>query len=88
MSYTSLQPGQKVKFKLRDVHLPAIQEVLDRMTPETELKGCITLLSDQGQNKSAYAVVEVRGILMPVIVPTSSVKHDAGMDETTAAKSW
>ncbi|MCL2646581.1 MAG: hypothetical protein FWD61_06190 [Phycisphaerales bacterium] len=47
------------------------------MTPDTELKGCITLLSDQGTSKSAYAVVEVRGILMPIIVPAGSIKTAA-----------
>jgi len=67
------QPGQKVKFKLKDVHLPSIQDVLNRMTPDTELKGCITLLSDRGTSKSAYAVVEVRGILMPIIIPAASI---------------
>ena len=76
MQQITLQPGQKVKFKLKDVHLPSIQDVLNRMTPDTELKGNITLLSDQGTNKSAYAVVEVRGILMPIIVPVGNSQQD------------
>ncbi|MCL2639943.1 MAG: hypothetical protein FWD53_03770 [Phycisphaerales bacterium] len=80
MMKSDLQPGQKVRFKLKDVHLPSIQDVLNRMTPDTELKGCITLLSDQGTSKSAYAVVEVRGILMPIIVPTGNAQTTFPMD--------
>jgi hypothetical protein len=66
-----LQPGQKVRFKLRDVHLPTIEDVLNRMTSETELQGSITLLSNKGPKKDSYAVVEVKGVLTPVIVPTT-----------------
>ena len=66
-----LQPGQKVRFKLRDVHLPTIEDVLNRMTSETELQGSITLLSKNGPKKDSYAVVEVKGVLTPVIVPTT-----------------
>ena len=74
MENRTLQLGQKVKFKLKDVHLPPIPDVLNRMTPDTELKGCVTLLSDRGMNKSSCAVVEVRGIQTPIIVPSASVK--------------
>jgi hypothetical protein len=83
-----LQPGQKVRFKLRDIHLPSIQNVLDRMTPDTELQGCITLLSDEGLNKAAYAVVEVKGILMPIIVHASCIKVAAFEEDMAVAKSW
>ena len=88
MENTILQPGQKVRFKLRDIHLPPIQNVLDRMTPDTELQGCITLLSDEGLNKAAYAVVEVKGILMPIIVPANRIKAAVIEDELMVAKSW
>ena len=88
MTNTLLQPGQKVKFKLRDVHLPSIQDVLDRMTPDTELQGCITLLSDEGRNKAAYAVVEVKGILMPIIVPAGCIKIAVSEEEMVLTKSW
>jgi len=44
------------------------------MTEDTELQGSVTLLSDQGDNKSAFAVVEVKGILMPLIVPAACIK--------------
>ena len=84
----NLQPGQKVKFKLGNVHLPSVQDALNRMTPDTEIQGNITLLSGEGLNKSAYAVVEVRGILMPIIVPTGRAKFAAGEEDLAVTKSW
>jgi hypothetical protein len=71
VSNQRLIPGQKVQFKLADIHLPDIAEVLSRMTDDVELIGQITLLSDQGEHRSAFAVIEVKGILMPLIVPAS-----------------
>ena len=88
MKTETLQPGQKVQFKLSDIHLPAIEEVFNRMTEDTELQGTITLLSDQGDQKTAFAVIEVKGILMPIIVPAACVKSLAGSETVAAAKSW
>lgn len=87
-----LHPGQIVKFRLGDIHLPEVAEVLARATEEVELEGSITLLSDHGEQRSAFAVIEVKGILMPLIVPTaslhllySSAPADSNPSEETAA---
>ncbi len=84
----NLQPGQRVQFKLADIHLPAIEEVLNRMTEDTELQGTITLMSDKGDLKTAFAVIEVKGILMPIIVPAACVKSVVEAEQISAAKSW
>jgi hypothetical protein len=84
----SLQPGQQVQFKLADIHLPAIEEVLNRMTEDMELQGAITLVSEQGDQKAAYVVIEVKGILMPIIVPASCVKSLPGVENLASSKSW
>ena len=86
MNNQSLQPGQKVRFKLRDVHLPTIEDVLNRMTSETELQGSITLLSNEGARKGSFAVVEVKGVLTPVIVPTT--RPTVAVVEESPQKSW
>ena len=83
-----LQPGQKVQFRLGDVHLPAVQEILSRMTLDTELRGSITLLSDHGDKKTAFVVVEVKGILMPIIVPAEAVKVLSEGEVLAEKKSW
>ena len=78
MAEHRLHPGQIVKFRLGDIHLPEVAEVLARVTDEVELHGSITLLSDHGEQRSAFAVIEVKGILMPLIVPTASI-HVLGL---------
>jgi len=69
-----LQSGQKIRFKLDDVHMPQVAEVVARITGDLELHGEITLLSDSGQQKAAFAVVQVPGVLIPLIVPTSRLQ--------------
>lgn len=88
MHSDQLQPGQKVQFRLGDVHLPAIQEILNRMSEDTELQGSVTLLSDHGDRKTAFVVVEVKGILMPIIVPAECVKLQAQVEDLAEKKSW
>ena len=88
MQSDRLQPGQKVQFRLGDVHLPAIQEILNRMTEDTELQGSITLMSDHGEKKLAFVVVEVKGILMPIIVPAERVKVLGGTVDLAETKTW
>ncbi len=78
-----LQPGQRVRFRLGDIHLPALSEVMARMSEDTELQGQITLLSDQGEAKAAFAVVEVQGVLVPLIVPASSIRVTSESGEPT-----
>ena len=85
MSDQRLSPGQKVQFKLADIHLPDIAEVLSRMTDDVELTGQITLLSDQGEHRSAFAVIEVKGILMPLIVPASCLNATTAQSEAPAS---
>jgi hypothetical protein len=69
-----LQSGQQIRFKLDDVHMPQVEEVIARMTGDVELEGEITLLSDSGQKRAAFAVVQVPGVLVPLIVPTSRLQ--------------
>ena len=83
MENDRLQPGLKVQFRLGDIHLPAVAEVLHRMTEDTELQGSITLLSDAGDQRAAFAVVEVQGVLMPIILPASAIRVVQGCDEGT-----
>jgi hypothetical protein len=66
--------GQPIRFRLGDVYAPALPELFKQITPGLELEGRITLLSDGGENHAAYALVEVPGVLLPVIVPASCLE--------------
>jgi hypothetical protein len=66
--------GQQMRFRLCDVYAPGLADLFNQITPELELEGRISFLSDGGDVQSSYAVVEVPGILMPLIVPASCVE--------------
>jgi hypothetical protein len=55
------------------------------MSEDTELQGQITLLSDQGEAKAAFAVVEVQGVLVPLIVPASCIQVSSESPELSRA---
>lgn len=74
MNERSLKPGERVVFRLGDIHLPDLAEIIAKMTEDTELTGTVSLLSDQGEHRAAFAVIEVKGILMPLIVPASCMR--------------
>ena len=75
--------GQTLRFRLCDVYAPGLSDLFNQITPELELQGRISFLSDGGNESNSYAVVEVPGILMPLIVPANAIETVA--DESPAA---
>jgi hypothetical protein len=69
-----LHCGQSLRFRLADVYAPGLSDLFNQITPELELQGRISFLSDGGDEQNSYAVVEVPGILMPLIVPASAIE--------------
>ena len=65
--------GTQVRFRLKDVYCPEIDKVLQDMTERLEMTGKVLYLSDSGKLLNHYAVVEVRGLTTPVVVPSASV---------------
>jgi hypothetical protein len=70
----AFQCGQMLRFRVSDVYAPALPDLFTHITPELELHGRVSFLSDGGDLNSSYAVVEVSGILMPLIVPVSCLE--------------
>jgi hypothetical protein len=66
--------GQTLRFRLSDVYAPGLSDLFNQITPELELQGRISFMSDGGDAQSSYAVVEVPGILMPLIIPASCIE--------------
>jgi len=66
--------GQMVRFRIGDIYAPDLTALYKQMTPGLELEGSITLLSDGGDSHAAYALVEVPGILLPMIVPADCLE--------------
>lgn len=64
---------RKVLVRLRDIICPEGDQVFDHMTLDTQLAGEVSFTSDRGEAKEAFLVVELTGVMVPVIVPKEKV---------------
>ena len=62
-----------VHFRLRDVYLPDPHEMAFEIHADDLLQGRIVDLSDSGAQGGTFAVIEVDGIVQPVIVPLDRI---------------
>jgi hypothetical protein len=59
----------QVNFRISDVYIPEPAQILMQLHGNDLLQGKIIDVSDAGGEEDAYAVVEVEGLLQPVVVP-------------------
>jgi hypothetical protein len=64
---------QWVNFRVRDVYIPDPQEVLTELHGNDILQGRVIAVSDNQTQDGSYAVVEVRGLGEPLIVPLKRI---------------
>ncbi len=65
--------GPLVRFRVRDVYLPAPGEVLERLDGEVELVGTLVELSDSGDRPGEFGVVRLADgiqVVVPVVALT------------------
>jgi hypothetical protein len=60
-----------VRFRIRDVHIPAPEDVLRQIYGDDILQGRVVGLSDSGAEEGAFAVIEVDGLGQWLIVPVA-----------------
>ncbi len=63
-----------INFRIRDVFIPDPEKLLITLYGDDILQGRVMDLSDSGDEREAYAVVEVKGIEGPVIVPVKQIR--------------
>ena len=73
MFWPEAKPGSRVRFKLADVVCPDTEQVLAKLIDSLEVSGKVVFLSDSGDEKSRFAIVEVNGIMCPLIVPVDEI---------------
>lgn len=74
MEKTKILSGTKVRFALGRVICPGLEEVLRRVDSELEIEGQVDFLSDCGRLESHFAIIRVKGIHVPLIVPVGQLK--------------
>jgi len=70
----SLPSGARVHFALARVMCPDFDEVCRQTDSNLEVEGRVVFLSDYGKLPSHFAVVQVKGIHVPLIVPVEDLK--------------
>jgi len=74
MFFTEFGNGTQVRFPLSIIVCPEQDQVVEHVTDHLELTGKIIYLSDAGEKKDYYAIVEVGGIQTPLIVPVDQLE--------------
>jgi hypothetical protein len=74
---TVLHVGDRVSFRIPDVYLPSVREVMEDLTERVELVGTVIEFSDSGTKSGVFAVIEI-GADQRVIVPVDRVSFVAG----------
>ena len=74
MYSVGLKFGQEVRFQLSQVVCPEQDRLIEKITEGLEITGRIVYLSDGGEQKDYYAIVEVSGIATPLIIPVSHLE--------------
>jgi hypothetical protein len=62
-----------VSFRILDVYIPDPTKILMDLHGGDILQGKVIDLSDNGTDKEAFLVIEVKGIEQPVIVPAGRI---------------
>ena len=74
MRFAELAAGTNVRFKMADVVCPDPSEIIAKMTDGLRLTGRVVLLSDAGEKRNYFAVVEVAGVMCPLVVPVEQIE--------------
>lgn len=80
------QTGTRVSFKLAEVVCPERQRVASQIGPDLEIIGEIVFISDGEGRQDEFAIIEVAGLLTPVIVPMSDLTWSVGQSQTAKAE--
>ena len=74
MESVSLKCGQSVRFALSKVICPEFDELYKQMGSDLEIEGQVVFLSDYGKIRGHFAIVQVKGIQVPLIVPVENLQ--------------
>jgi hypothetical protein len=62
-------PGNAVRFRVRDIHIPSADDVLAELFGDQELAGQVVATSGE-----AYVAVQIPGLERLVVVPTARLR--------------
>ena len=80
----SVKRGEKYRLKLSDVVCPDRERLLQQITDGLNVTGEVVLLSDRGCEAGGFAIIEVEGILSPLIIPVDQLRSFVEGDKEQA----
>lgn len=84
MRPSRLKTGARVSFQLGAVVCPEMDRVIGQVGLDLEVTGEVVFFSDGGGRQEAFAIVEVPGLVAPVIVPVSELTWRTKRSRTAA----
>jgi hypothetical protein len=78
----SIDRAQPFRFRLSDVICPDRDQILKQITSELEVCGEVLFLSDSGDKKGHFAILEVKGIPVPLVVSLDHLIFESSADST------
>ena len=87
MQTPKLHSGTVVRFRLGSVVCPDQQQVLCSLSELVELTGNVVLVSDYGRKKDHFAILDVEGVSVPLIVLAAELSVVADAPKEADAKS-
>lgn len=61
--------NRRARFKLRDVCIPPVEELLTKLYGEEIVEGTVVDASSSGTTRQAFVVVQLAGVDTSVVVP-------------------
>lgn len=74
MFFPELASGTEVRFRMSDVVCPDQREIIQNITQGLYMTGKVVLLSDAGERRKHFAVIEVAGVASPLIIPVEKIE--------------
>lgn len=82
----AIERGRQYSFRLRDVICPDREQTMSQITPELEVTGRVVFLSDHGSEPERFAVLEVTGLMSPLVVPVEMLQLAVGEQRQDARR--
>jgi hypothetical protein len=86
MFFPEIASGSLVSFKLTNVVCPDLKSIVEKITTGLELTGRVVFLSDAGEKRDHFAIIEVEGIMSPLIVPADEIRTFSLASKNAAAE--
>ena len=74
MENVSIETGRSVRFAMGKVICPGLDELCEQISSDLEVEGQVVFLSDYGKIRGHFAIIQVKGIHVPLIVPVESLE--------------